>query len=95
MFSAQYTGFYGALFAEDKLGYGDGDSAAFTFGDHLGFTAGVKPDMIMAVIVGKLVGGVTAVFFAMLLADRMILSIEKNAKPAPDVSTSEETEGQQ
>ncbi|MCP4065880.1 MAG: ethanolamine utilization protein EutH [Gammaproteobacteria bacterium] len=70
-------------------------SAAFTFGDHLGFTAGVKPDMIMAVIVGKLVGGVTAVFFAMLLADRMILSIEKNAKPAPDVSTSEETEGQQ
>lgn len=54
-------------------------SAAFTFGDHLGFTAANKPDMIMAVIIGKLVGGVTAVAFAMLLADRMIASIEKNS----------------
>ena len=54
-------------------------SAAFTFGDHLGFTAANKPDMIMAVIIGKLVGGVSAVLFAMLLADKMIASIEKNA----------------
>jgi ethanolamine transporter len=69
-------------------------SAAFTFGDHLGFTAGNKPDMIMAVIIGKLVGGVTAVMFAMLLADRMIASIEKNGKPGPDLSTSSETEEQ-
>lgn len=55
-------------------------SAAFTFGDHLGFTAANKPDMIMAVIIGKLVGGATAVAFAMLLADRTIASIEKNAR---------------
>lgn len=55
-------------------------SAAFTFGDHLGFTAANKPDMIMAVIIGKLVGGITAVLFAMLLADKMIASIEKNAQ---------------
>lgn len=54
-------------------------SAAFTFGDHLGFTAANKPDMIMAVIIGKLVGGITAVMFAMLLADRMIESIEKTS----------------
>lgn len=43
-------------------------SAAFTFGDHLGFTAANMPGMIFAVIVGKLVGGVTAIFVAMLIA---------------------------
>lgn len=61
-------------------------SAAFTFGDHLGFTAANKPDMIMAVIIGKLVGGITAVLFAMLLADKMIASIEKNTleKDSPE-----------
>ncbi|MGD9488531.1 MAG: ethanolamine utilization protein EutH [Calditrichaceae bacterium] len=45
-------------------------SAAFTLGDHLGFTAANKPDMIFSVIVGKLVGGVTAVMFAMLIAPK-------------------------
>ncbi len=45
-------------------------SAAFTFGDHLGFTAANMPGMIFAVIVGKLVGGVTAIFVAMLIAPR-------------------------
>ncbi|MFA7552830.1 MAG: ethanolamine utilization protein EutH [Spongiibacteraceae bacterium] len=57
-------------------------SAAFTFGDHLGFTAANKPDMIMAVIIGKLIGGITAVLFAMLLADKMIASIEKKSPTA-------------
>ena len=60
-------------------------SAAFTFGDHLGFTAANKPDMIMAVIIGKLVGGITAVLFAMMLADKMIASIENNS-PTSDVA---------
>lgn len=45
-------------------------SAAFTFGDHLGFTAANMPGMIFAVIVGKLVGGVTAVLVAMLIAPK-------------------------
>ena len=40
-------------------------SAAFVFGDHLGFTAGFDPSMIFPMIVGKLVGGVTAVVVAM------------------------------
>lgn len=35
-------------------------SAAFVFGDHLGFTAGVNSEMIFPVIVGKLVAGITA-----------------------------------
>ncbi len=41
-------------------------SAAFVYGDHLGFTAGIDADMNFPKIVGKLVGGVTAVFAAML-----------------------------
>ena len=42
-------------------------SAAFVFGDHLGFTAGFAPEMLPAVILGKLVGGVAAVAVALLL----------------------------
>lgn len=42
-------------------------SAAFVFGDHLGFTAGFDQTMIFPMMVGKLVGGVTAVAVAMLL----------------------------
>ena len=42
-------------------------SAAFVFGDHLGFTAGFDATMLFPMIVGKLVGGVTAVAAAMLL----------------------------
>lgn len=42
-------------------------SAAFVFGDHLGFTAGFAPELLPAVIVGKLAGGVSAVAVALLL----------------------------
>ena len=42
-------------------------SAAFVFGDHLGFTAGFAPEMLLAVILGKLAGGVAAVAVALLL----------------------------
>ena len=42
-------------------------SAAFVFGDHLGYTAGFAPEMLPAMIVGKLVGGVSAVAVALLL----------------------------
>ena len=41
--------------------------AAFVFGDHLGFTAGFAPELLPAMIVGKLVGGVFAVGIALLL----------------------------
>ena len=46
-------------------------SAAFVLGDHLGFTAGVEREMIFPMIVGKLVGGVTAVILAMLFVGRL------------------------
>lgn len=47
-------------------------SAAFVFGDHLGFTAGYDATMIFPMIVGKLVGGITAVLLAMFIARKMI-----------------------
>ena len=40
-------------------------SAAFVFGDHMGFTAGFAPEMLVSVIVGKLVGGISAVAVAL------------------------------
>ena len=42
-------------------------SAAFVFGDHLGFTAGFAPEMLPAMILGKLAGGISAVAVALLL----------------------------
>ena len=42
-------------------------SAAFVFGDHLGFTAGFAPQMLPAMIVGKLTGGISAVLVALWL----------------------------
>ena len=42
-------------------------SAAFVFGDHLGFTAGFAPEMLTAMILGKLAGGIGAVAVALWL----------------------------
>jgi len=45
-------------------------SAAFVFGDHLGFTAGFAPELLPAMIAGKLAGGVTAAALALLLTKK-------------------------
>lgn len=45
-------------------------SAAFVFGDHLGFAAGVNKNMLTAMIIGKLVGGITAVIVASILTPK-------------------------
>ena len=42
-------------------------SASFVFGDHLGFTAGFAPELLPAMIVGKLSAGITAAALALLL----------------------------
>lgn len=47
-------------------------SASFTLGDHLGYTAAVNSEMITAMIVGKLVGGVSAVMIAILVTRNMV-----------------------
>ena len=46
-------------------------SAAFVFGDHLGFTAGFAPEMLPAVIAGKLAGGISAVVIALFMTKNM------------------------
>ena len=42
-------------------------SAAFVFGDHLGFAAGFSPQLLPALIAGKLAGGISAVAVALWL----------------------------
>ena len=42
-------------------------SAAFVFGDHLGFTAGFNQEMIVPMIVSKLVAGISAVALAVFM----------------------------
>ena len=42
-------------------------SAAFVFGDHMGYTAGFAPELLPAMIVSKLVGGISAVAVALWL----------------------------
>lgn len=46
-------------------------SAAFVFGDHLGFTAGFAPELLPAMIAGKLAAGIAAVAAAMFLTRRV------------------------
>lgn len=50
-------------------------SAAFVFGDHLGFTAGVNSDMIFPVVLGKLVAGITALILANALAPMLLSKV--------------------
>ena len=45
-------------------------SAAFVLGDHMGFTAGFAPEMLIPMILGKLAGGVSAIAIALLLTRR-------------------------
>ena len=45
-------------------------SAAFVFGDHLGFTAGFAPQMLLPMILGKLAGGFSAVAVALWLTKK-------------------------
>ena len=52
-------------------------SGAFVFGDHLGFTAGFAPEMMGAMIVGKLVGGITAIAAALILTRKSEMYVLK------------------
>ncbi|HBM75885.1 MAG TPA: ethanolamine utilization protein EutH [Clostridiaceae bacterium] len=45
-------------------------SAAFVFGDHLGFAAGVNKQLIFPMIVGKLIAGISAVAVASFIAPK-------------------------
>lgn len=41
-------------------------SGAFVFGSHLAFVAGVNKEIVMAMIIGKLAGGISAIILAMV-----------------------------
>lgn len=57
-------------------------SAAFVFGDHLGFAAGNNAEMIFPMIVGKLVAGITALIVANMLAPKLLAKVEASVKAA-------------
>ena len=42
-------------------------SAAFTFGSHLGFVAGITQEMVLPMIVAKLLGGISAIFITLFI----------------------------
>lgn len=59
-------------------------SAAFVFGDHLGFTAGVNSEMIFPIIVGKLVAGITALILANILAPKLLSKVQDSVNKVKD-----------
>ena len=59
-------------------------SAAFVFGDHLGFTAGANKEMIFPMIVGKLVAGITAVIVANILSPVLLKKVEETLGDAKE-----------
>lgn len=65
-------------------------SAAFVFGDHLGFTAGVAKEMIFPMIVSKLVAGITAIGVAMFMANRVLgKNDDQDVEPTKEVTADE------
>ncbi|MBK7821071.1 MAG: ethanolamine utilization protein EutH [Tessaracoccus sp.] len=65
-------------------------AAAFALGDHLGFTAGVAPDMIAPMIAGKLVAGITAVALAYLLFAKSNPAVSADEEAAEDAAAGSE-----
>ena len=64
-------------------------SASFILGDHLGFTAGVAKEMIFPMMVGKIVGGITAILVAVFMANRL-LGKEKEVIVSEQTTTKQE-----
>ncbi len=56
--------------------------AAFTFGDHLAFTAGFQPNLLVPVLAGKLTGGLAALLLAHKLSVPRALELEREAATA-------------
>lgn len=50
-------------------------SASYVFGDHLGFIAGVNQDMVLPTVTAKLVGGITAVILANIVAPKILKKV--------------------
>jgi ethanolamine transporter len=54
--------------------------ATAALGDHLGFTAGVKPELITAVVLGKLIAGVLAIVLAIPFCKNLSYEEEQSKK---------------
>ncbi len=54
--------------------------AAFMFGDHLAFTANFQPNMILPILTGKLVGGITGFGLAYLLSVPVANALEQKTE---------------
>lgn len=63
--------------------------ATAALGDHLGFTAGVRPDMITPVVISKIVAGVLAVGVAYYFS-RDLSSVEKQSEELAEKKAKEE-----
>ena len=50
--------------------------ASFTFGDHLGFTAGVAQDLIVPMIVSKLSGGIIGILIALFVVNKQFPNVK-------------------
>ncbi|GAA0558709.1 ethanolamine utilization protein EutH [Halomonas salifodinae] len=59
-------------------------SAAFTFGDHLAYSANFQPSIILPMVAGKLLGGVIGMALALWLAVPRALAMEDQDKQAPE-----------
>lgn len=59
-----------------------GVCAAFLLGDHLSFTANFQPTIILPVILGKLLAGIIAIFFAYKLSVPTALKLEAEDRAA-------------
>lgn len=64
-----------------------GVSAAFVFGDHLGFVARTSQEMVFPVIVAKLVAGIFAVAAAMIIAPKILPKIKAIQKKSDESET--------
>lgn len=63
--------------------------AAFTFGDHLAFSANFQPNMVFPLIIGKLSGGVIAILLAVWLALPYARVLEANDRADGTISSEE------
>ena len=58
--------------------------AAFMFGDHLGFVAGVNSSMIVPMIFAKLACGLSALFLANLLSPQLLAKAQSSGLDTPE-----------
>lgn len=58
--------------------------ATAALGDHLGFTAGVRPDMITPVVLGKLIAGILAVLMATWMSKDLSNEIKQSESMASE-----------